>query len=177
MLVPCGNLRQTCLPSEIVATAKWSSAPIDIFPVRTPVCDFYVALKIPYIHAYDFIIKLFRRHAEVIQRKVVVFRVVAPFRLIEVHRRFRDACCLYHHGGDEVPETASTSKMSVISYQSTRRNNPEGSHLHARKREDRGYLTEVIQNDRSRTVSSVGQGGAQYRKHKRLKLGGGRPCD
>jgi hypothetical protein len=50
--------------------------------------------------------------------KMDVFCVVAPCNLVEVYRRFRHACCL-HHQGDE---------YSV--YQTTRRNNPEDSHLH-----------------------------------------------
>jgi hypothetical protein len=48
--------------------------------------------------------------------RMAVFWVVAPCSLVEVHRRFRRACCL-HHQGDR-PD-----------YQTTRRNNPEESHL------------------------------------------------
>jgi hypothetical protein len=33
-------------------------------------------------------------------------------------------------------EAASTSETSVNFYQTTRRNNPEGSHLHTRRREN-----------------------------------------
>jgi hypothetical protein len=30
--------------------------------------------------------------------KMVVFWVVAPYSLVEIYRRFRDACCLHHQG-------------------------------------------------------------------------------
>jgi proteasome lid subunit RPN8/RPN11 len=50
--------------------------------------------------------------------KTAVLRGVAPCSLVEVYRRFRDACCL-HHQGDHQPET------SVNFYQTTRRNNPQ----------------------------------------------------
>jgi hypothetical protein len=33
--------------------------------------------------------------------KMAVFWVVAPCSLVEVHRRFRSACCLHHHKGDD----------------------------------------------------------------------------
>jgi hypothetical protein len=51
--------------------------------------------------------------------KMAVFGVVAPCSLVEVYRRFRDACCLQRQG--ETP---------VNFYQTTRHNNPEDSHLH-----------------------------------------------
>jgi hypothetical protein len=35
------------------------------FPRRTPICDLYIALKLPYI--YDYITKLYRQPAEVIK--------------------------------------------------------------------------------------------------------------
>jgi hypothetical protein len=54
--------------------------------------------------------------------KMAVFWVVVPRSLVEVYRRFRGACC-FHHQGDV------TSKTSVNFYQTTRRNNPENSHL------------------------------------------------
>jgi hypothetical protein len=38
--------------------------------------------------------------------------------------------------GGEMMEAASTSEMSVNFYQTTRRNNPEDSHLHTRRLED-----------------------------------------
>jgi hypothetical protein len=43
-------------------------------------------------------------------------------------------------------EAASTSEMSVNFYQTTRRNNPEDSHLHARRRESlRSHLGSICQ--------------------------------
>jgi hypothetical protein len=30
--------------------------------------------------------------------KMAVFWVVAPCSLVEIYRRFKDACCLYHQG-------------------------------------------------------------------------------
>jgi hypothetical protein len=45
---------------------------------------------------------------------MAAFWVVAPYSLAKVYRRFRDARCL-HHQGDE-----------WFTYQTTRRNNPEG---------------------------------------------------
>jgi hypothetical protein len=48
------------------------------------------------------------------------FWVAAPCSLVEVCRRFRGACCLHHHG----------SETSVNLYRTTRRNNPEDSHLY-----------------------------------------------
>jgi hypothetical protein len=64
-----------------------------------------------------------------------VFWVVAPCSLVEVYQRFREPCCL-HYQGDECPalpalmmEAARTSEMSVNVYQTTRRYNPEDSHL------------------------------------------------
>jgi hypothetical protein len=69
--------------------------------------------------------------------------------LVEVYRRFRGACCL-HHQGDEV---ASTSETSVNLYQTTRRNNPEESHLHTRRRENlKSYSTSVPQRSNSNTL-------------------------
>jgi hypothetical protein len=51
---------------------------------------------------------------------MAVFWVVAPCRLARVYRRFGSLYCL-HHQADEMLEN---------SYQSTRRYNPEDSHLH-----------------------------------------------
>jgi predicted metal-binding transcription factor (methanogenesis marker protein 9) len=36
---------------------------------------------------------------------------------------------------------------------------------------------EVKQNHENATVRNIGQGETQYKKHKRLKLGGGQACD
>jgi hypothetical protein len=66
--------------------------------------------------------------------KMAVFWVVAPCSLVEVYRRFRGACCL-HYQGDVTSltalmvEAAGTSEMPVKFYQTTRRNDPEDSHL------------------------------------------------
>jgi hypothetical protein len=69
---------------------------------------------------------------------MAVFWVVAPCSMVEVYRRFRGSCCL-HHQGDDVSylmmEAASTSETSVNFYQTTRRNNPEDSHLRTNRRE------------------------------------------
>jgi hypothetical protein len=60
-----------------------------------------------------------------------------PCSLVDVYRRFRDTCCL-HHQGDELwsrwvialtMEAASTSETSVNFYRTTRRYNPDDSHL------------------------------------------------
>jgi hypothetical protein len=61
--------------------------------------------------------------------KTEVLWVVAPCCLVEVHRHFIGACCL-HQQSDK-----STSEMSTNSYQITRRNKPEDSHVHACHRE------------------------------------------
>jgi hypothetical protein len=66
--------------------------------------------------------------------KMAVFWVVAPCSLVDVNHRFRGTYCLYHHG-DEL-QAASTSDTLVNFYQTTRRNNPEDSHLHTRRREN-----------------------------------------
>jgi hypothetical protein len=85
---------------------------------------------------------------------MTVFWDVAPCSLVDIDRRFRGTYCLYHQGdeletGSHVSnqffargllialmmEAVSTSKTSVNFYQTTRRNNPEDSHLHTRRRE------------------------------------------
>jgi hypothetical protein len=53
---------------------------------------------------------------------MAVFWDVAPCSMMEIDRRFRGAYCL-HHLDDE-------------SYQTGRRNIPEDSHLHTRRREN-----------------------------------------
>jgi hypothetical protein len=63
--------------------------------------------------------------------KMAAFWVVLPCSLVEVYRRFRDACCIAL-----MMEAKSTSETSVNFYQITRRNNPEDSHLHIRRREN-----------------------------------------
>jgi hypothetical protein len=65
--------------------------------------------------------------------KMAVFWDIAPRSLVEVYRRFRDACCLHLTKPDLIylmMEAASTSEMSVNFYQTTRRNIPEDSHLY-----------------------------------------------
>jgi hypothetical protein len=47
--------------------------------------------------------------------------------LVEVHRRFRGACCLHHR---------NISESSLNFYWTARRNNPEDSHLHTRRHEN-----------------------------------------
>jgi hypothetical protein len=67
-----------------------------------------------------------------VSMKIAVFWVVAPCSLVEVYQRFRGPCCL-HHQGDEV---ARTSETLVNFYQTTRRYNPEDSHLRTHRREN-----------------------------------------
>jgi hypothetical protein len=56
---------------------------------------------------------------------MAVFWVVVPCSLVEVYQRFRGPCCL-HHQGDR---------------QTTRRYNPEDSHLYTHRRENlKSYL-------------------------------------
>jgi hypothetical protein len=54
---------------------------------------------------------------------MTVFWVVAPCSLVEIYRRFRGACVL-------MIEATSISETSINFYQTTRRNNPEDSHLY-----------------------------------------------
>jgi hypothetical protein len=42
--------------------------------------------------------------------KVTVFWVVVPCSLVEVYRRFRDACCLHHQGS----YSATTGKTVIF---------------------------------------------------------------
>jgi hypothetical protein len=58
---------------------------------------------------------------------MTVFWVVAPCSLVEVIRRFGGACASIIA---LMMEAASGSETTVNSYQTTRRNNPEDSHLH-----------------------------------------------
>jgi hypothetical protein len=68
-------------------------------------------------------------------RKVAVFWLVAPLGLVEVYRRFRGTSCL-HHQGALMMEAESTSETSANFFQTTRRYNPEDSHLHTRRGEN-----------------------------------------
>jgi hypothetical protein len=64
-------------------------------------------------------------------REMTVFWVVAPCSLVEVYQRFRGLSCL-HHQGDKwrmMMEAARISETLVNFYQTTRRYNPEDSHL------------------------------------------------
>jgi hypothetical protein len=68
------------------------------------------------------------------------FWVVASCSLVDVYQRFRGRCCL-HYQGDEMMEAARTSKTLVNFYQTTRRYNPEESHLRTHRRENlKSYL-------------------------------------
>jgi hypothetical protein len=58
---------------------------------------------------------------------MAVFWFVAPCSLVEVYRRFRGVYCFHHQG--LMMEAAKTSETSE-NYQTTRRSNLEGSHLH-----------------------------------------------
>jgi hypothetical protein len=58
--------------------------------------------------------------------KIAVFWVVAPCSLVEVYQRFRGPCCL-HHPGDRPDDGGSKT---------TRRYNPEDSHLRTHRREN-----------------------------------------
>jgi hypothetical protein len=83
--------------------------------------------------------------------QVVVCRVVAPRRLVEVFRRFRGNCYLFHQRS--LLEGAISSETSVSLHQTTRCYSPEDSHLHvsAGVRPNLNYAvwrTEVCRPDR-----------------------------
>jgi hypothetical protein len=59
--------------------------------------------------------------------KMAIFWVVAPCSLVQVYRRFRGALMM---------DAVSTSETLVNVYQTTRRNNPQDSHLHTHHREN-----------------------------------------
>jgi hypothetical protein len=61
--------------------------------------------------------------------KMAVFWVVAPCSLVEVYKRFRGRIAL-------MMEAAGTSETLVNFYQTTRRYNPEDSHLRNHHREN-----------------------------------------
>jgi hypothetical protein len=61
--------------------------------------------------------------------EITVLWHVAPCSLVEIDRRFKGAYHI-HHQGDR------TSVTSASFYQNTRRNLPEDSHLHTRRREN-----------------------------------------
>jgi hypothetical protein len=63
--------------------------------------------------------------------KMAVFWVVTPCRLVEVYQRLRGTYCLHHQDLIALMmEATSTSETLVNFYQTTRRYNPEDSHLH-----------------------------------------------
>jgi hypothetical protein len=57
---------------------------------------------------------------------MAVFWDVVPCSLVEIYGRLKGACCLHYQG----------TLTSVNFYQTTRRNIPEGSYLHTRRREN-----------------------------------------
>jgi hypothetical protein len=61
-----------------------------------------------------------------VSTKMAVFWVVPPYSLVEVYQRFRGLLCLHHQGDGRA---ARTSETLVNFYQTTRRFNPEDSHL------------------------------------------------
>jgi hypothetical protein len=62
--------------------------------------------------------------------KMTICWDVSPCSLVEIDRRFRGPYCLHHQ------EVVSSFEMSVNFYETTRRNIPEDSHLHTRRREN-----------------------------------------
>jgi hypothetical protein len=60
---------------------------------------------------------------------MAVLWVVAPCSLVEVHRRFRDACRLYHQDYHLNDGGSMTSETSVNFYRTTLRNDPEHSRI------------------------------------------------
>jgi hypothetical protein len=62
---------------------------------------------------------------------MAVFWIFVPCSLVDVYRRFRAACCCVSRTMMVVVmEAASISETSLNVYQTTRRNNQKGSHLH-----------------------------------------------
>jgi hypothetical protein len=66
---------------------------------------------------------------------MAVLLIVTPCSVVEVCRRFRGACCL-HRQVDTITEAANASETSVSFYETSRRYNPEDSHLHTHRREN-----------------------------------------
>jgi hypothetical protein len=65
---------------------------------------------------------------------MTAFWVVAPCSLVEADRRFRGVYSIVR--SILMIESVSTSETSVNFYETTRRNIPEGRHLHTRRREN-----------------------------------------
>jgi hypothetical protein len=86
----------------------------------------FILLSITYLPIYSN--KVLRVRFQVLtaaSTNMAILWIVAACSLVGFYRRFRGSCCL-HHQGDDHPETSETS---VNFYQTTRRNNPEDSHL------------------------------------------------
>jgi hypothetical protein len=64
---------------------------------------------------------------------IAVFWVVVPYSLIEVYEVSEVLAASIIRA---MMEAGSTSETSVNFYQTTRRNNPQDSHLHTRRREN-----------------------------------------
>jgi hypothetical protein len=89
--------------------------------------------------------------------KMAVLRVVAPCKLLEAFQHFTGACCLHYQGDPLIAlmETASTSETSVKFHRTTRRNKPQDSRLHTRRRENlKSHL--INAQVRMREVTEIG---------------------
>jgi hypothetical protein len=95
--------------------------------------------------------------------KMVVFWVIAPCSLVEVYRRFRGACSIAL-----MMEAASTFET----YQTTRRNNPENSHLQPVEMSDPGVIMKCMTNTEHLSKQSLCMGCicilCQYNKEETL---------
>jgi hypothetical protein len=74
---------------------------------------------------------------------MTIFWDIAPCSLVETDRRFRGAYCL-HYQNDEMMEAVRTSQKTINFYQTTRRNIPEDSHIHTRRRENLKFHQDFI---------------------------------
>jgi hypothetical protein len=78
--------------------------------------------------------------SDLVSLLMAVFWVVPPCSLVDVYKRFRGSCCLHHQGDGLLialmMEAARTSETLVNIYQTTRRYNPEDSHLLTHRREN-----------------------------------------
>jgi hypothetical protein len=83
---------------------------------------------------------------------MTAFWDIAPCSMVEVDRRFRGSYCL-HHQGALAMEAVRTSETSV-NYYTSRRNIPEGCHLHTRHRKDlKSHRGKLYKNKVLRTIS------------------------